>query len=127
MRICFPTDVLKGMESNVYGHFGTAPGFVIVDTETSAVEEINNSDQHHAHGMCQPIKALGGQKVDSIAVGGIGMGALMGLQNNGMKVFRAVAGTVRDNLELLQNGKLPEFSAQHTCAGHSGGGCSHHH
>lgn len=127
MRICFPTDALKGMDSNVYGHFGTAPGFVIVDTESSAVEEINNSDQHHAHGGCQPMKALGGQKVDSIAVGGIGMGALMGLQNNGMRVFRAVAGTVRDNLELLQNGKLPEFTTQHTCGGHSGGGCAHHH
>lgn len=48
------------VSSPVYGHFGLAPGFVIVDTQTSGVEEIENSDLHHAaRGMCQPFKALG--------------------------------------------------------------------
>ena len=50
MKICFPTTNLQGLESQVYGHFGSAPGFVIVDTETRTVEEINNHDLHHAHG-----------------------------------------------------------------------------
>ena len=80
MKICFPTANLKGLESQVYGHFGSAPGFIIVDTESQAVEEISNNDLHHAHGMCQPLKALGGRVVDAVAVGGIGMGALMKLQ-----------------------------------------------
>ena len=62
MKICFPTFNLEGLESRVYEHFGSAPGFVIVDTETQTVEEINNNDLHHAHGMCQPLKALGGAK-----------------------------------------------------------------
>jgi len=125
MKICFPTKTLQGMDSMVYGHFGSAPGFVIVDTGTGSVEEIANGDLHHAHGMCQPFKALGGRRVDAIVVGGIGMGALMKLRADGIVVFRAVEGTVGENVELLNNRSLPQFQPEHTCAGHSGGGCAH--
>lgn len=125
MKICFPTSSLEGLESRVYGHFGSAPGFVIVNTETRNVEEIDNNDLHHQHGMCQPIQALGGRAVDAVAVGGIGMGALMKLQADGIKVFRAAEGTVSENVELVLASKLPEFGVEHTCAGHAGGECSH--
>jgi len=74
LKICFPTENLQGLESVVFSHFGSAPGFVVVDTESNGIEEINNNDLHHAHGMCQPLKALGGLSVDAVAVGGIGMG-----------------------------------------------------
>ncbi|TRZ75540.1 MAG: diguanylate cyclase [Deltaproteobacteria bacterium] len=125
MKICFPTVNLEGLESRVYGHFGSAPGFVIVDTETQAVEEISNNDSHHDHGMCQPLKALGGRNVDAVAVGGIGMGALMKLQAQGVRVYRGTEGTVGENVGLILKKKLPEFDAGLTCAGHVGGGCAH--
>jgi predicted Fe-Mo cluster-binding NifX family protein len=125
MRICFPTETLQGLQSRVYEHFGSAPGFVIVDTETKTVEEINNSDLHHAHGMCQPLKALGGREVDAVAVGGIGMGALMKLQAQGIRVFRVTQGTVDQNIQFILKKNLPEFDARFTCAGHTGGGCAH--
>jgi hypothetical protein len=64
MRICFPAETLQGLESPVFGHFGSAPGFIIVDADTMQLEEIINEDLHHAHGMCQPLKALGGRQVD---------------------------------------------------------------
>jgi predicted Fe-Mo cluster-binding NifX family protein len=38
MNVCFPVMENQGMESEVYGHFGSAPGFVIVDIVTSAVD-----------------------------------------------------------------------------------------
>ena len=116
---------LEGLESRVYGHFGSAPGFVIVDTKTRSFEEIGNDDLHHEHGMCQPLKALQGREVDAVAVGGIGMGALMKLQAQGIKVYRATEGTVRDNIGLILEQKMPEFSAGLTCAGHAGGVCVH--
>jgi len=125
MKICFPTGTLEGFESRVYEHFGSAPGFVIVDTETQTVEEINNSDLHHAHGMCQPLKALGGRQVDAVAVGGIGMGALMKLQAQGVKVYRVTQGTVGENIAFILKQNLPEFDARFTCAGHTGGGGAH--
>jgi predicted Fe-Mo cluster-binding NifX family protein len=125
MKICFPTENLSALDSVVYSHFGSAPGFVIVDTESKEVKEITNGDLHHSHGMCRPLKALGGSEVDAIAVGGIGAGALMNLQMQGIKVYRVTTGTVGENIVSLLNGDLQEFSAGFTCAGHAGGGCAH--
>ena len=125
MKVCFPTNNLDAMDSMVYEHFGSAPGFVIVDTESGSVEEIDNSDLHHEHGMCQPLKALGGRSVDAVAVGGIGMGALMKLRSLGIKVYRTEMGTVGRNIALILAGKLPEFDPTFTCGGHIGGGCAH--
>lgn len=126
MKIAFPAQDDKGMESPVYGHFGTAPYFIVVDEETGNVEAISNRDIDHNHGQCQPMKALGMTKVDAIVVGGIGAGALNGLLAAGIKSYRAVEGTVADNLKLIKNGSLPQFTINQTCAGHSsGGGCAH--
>ncbi len=125
MRICFPVETLQGLDSKVYEHFGSAPGFVIVDTDVNTVEEIDNGDMQHAHGMCQPMKALGGRSVDAIAVGGIGMGALSKLQGQGIRVFHATIDSVGQNVRLFLEKTLPEFDARLTCAGHTGGGCAH--
>jgi predicted Fe-Mo cluster-binding NifX family protein len=127
MKIAFPVQVDQGLDSQVYGHFGSAPSFVILDSTNGEFETIGNSDAHHAHGQCQPMKALAGNPVDAIVVGGIGGGALMRLQAQGVRVFRAVEGSVKQNLEFMKTGKLPEFSVNMTCAGHQGGGgCAHH-
>ena len=126
MKIAFPVSEDRGLESPVYGHFGSAPLFMVLDSSKGAVDAIGNTDAHHTHGQCQPLKALGGTSVDMVVVGGIGAGALMKMQGLGIRVFRAVEGSVGENLELLKTGKLPEFSANMTCAGHQGGhGCAH--
>jgi len=38
------------------------------DTDQATWKVHDNSDQHHAHGMCHPFKALTGQSVDSVIV-----------------------------------------------------------
>jgi predicted Fe-Mo cluster-binding NifX family protein len=64
--------------------------------------------------------------VDAVVVGGIGGGALQKLLSSGKKVYRAVEGTLNQNLELIRTHCLPEFSFKMTCAGHGGhGGCAH--
>ena len=120
MKVCFPTETLQGLDSRVYGHFGSAPGFVIVDTGKMSVEEINNNDLHHAHGMCQPVKALGGLKVDAVVVGGIGMGALMKLQAAGITVYRAMHPTVAETITAFKDGTLQPVGEEGACAGHQG-------
>jgi predicted Fe-Mo cluster-binding NifX family protein len=122
MIIAFPTQKDEGIESTVFGHFGSAAFFVTVDTETNAVDNIVNRDKDHLHGKCQPLKALDNQQVDAVVVGGIGRGALVGLNNNGIKVFRAVDGTVADNFALFKAGNLPAVGLDQTCAGHTHGG-----
>jgi len=126
MKVCFPVKNTQSLDSEVYGHFGSAPAFVLVDTETKEAATITNGDQHHAHGMCSPLRALGGHEIDCVVVGGIGGGALMKLGQAGITVYKALGLTVQDNLDLLQAGSLPVFQPGHVCAGHSlSGGCSH--
>ena len=126
MRICFPVQTDEGIESAVYNHFGSAPIFVVVDTDTNALATINNRDQHHTHGACNPMKALDNQKVDAIVVGGIGAGALTRLNQMGIIVHRAQAATVRENMAMFASKSLPELTLQGCCGGHSAdGGCAH--
>jgi predicted Fe-Mo cluster-binding NifX family protein len=126
MKVCFPVLENQGLESQVYGHFGSAPGFVVVDMITSEVTAINNSDQIHQHGTCNPEAGLGGHQVDAIVVGGIGGGALHKLNSAGMRVFQAQEGTVAENIALFRANGLPEYMPGHTCGGHDHShGCSH--
>jgi predicted Fe-Mo cluster-binding NifX family protein len=127
MNICIPVAKDQGLDSMVYGHFGSAPQFLIVDTESLACRVIVNQDQHHAHGMCQPVAALGGNAVDGIVVGGIGRGALMGLNAAGLRVWKSTLATVRETVEAIKSGRLPVVTPDDTCGGHAaGGGCGHH-
>jgi predicted Fe-Mo cluster-binding NifX family protein len=126
MKVCFPVLENQGLESPVYGHFGSAPGFVVVNMTTNEVTAINNSDQIHQHGACNPVAGLGGHQVNAIVVGGIGGGALHNLNSAGMRVFQAQEGTIGENLDLLRANALPEFQPGHTCGGHGHAhGCSH--
>ena len=46
MKVGFAVQINQGLESIVYDHFGSAPGFIIVDTELNqiaAVEQRDNS------------------------------------------------------------------------------------
>ena len=125
MKIAIPVAEYLGLESPVYGHFGSAPAFALVDAETMSVKAINNSDHAHVHGACSPMKALAGARPDAVVVGGIGMGALLGLRAAGIKVFRAVDGTVADAVRQLKAAELPEIEENGACAGHGSGHSCH--
>ena len=70
MKVGFPVQHNEGIENQVYGHFGSAPAFLIIDTEGKEVLTVDNRDLHHAHGACNPIQALGGKTVEAMVVGG---------------------------------------------------------
>ena len=123
MKICVPVEVNNGLESKPFGHFGSAPMFVVCDLESGDLSTINNGDLEHEHGKCQPIKALSGNIVDAVIVGGIGQGAISKLNSMGIKVYKAQGETIKDNLDLYKQNKLQEFPSNHTC---SHDGCGHH-
>lgn len=125
-KIAIPVASYSGFESAVFGHFGSAPSFALVDAETMSVKEISNSDHDHVHGACNPMRALAGAHPDAIIVGGIGMGALMGLREAGIKVFRAAGGTVADAVRQLNAAELQEIEENGACTGHGGGHSCHH-
>ena len=126
MKVCFPVQHNHGLESAVFSHFGSAPVFVVVDTESGQVAEVINRDLHHAHGACSPLKALDGHRIDAVVVGGIGGGALAGLNRAGIQVYRSEESTVAGNIARLQQGALEQWLPGQTCGGHGHGhGCSH--
>lgn len=121
MQICVPVLEDNGLESHVSAHFGSAPAFMIVDTDSGACRAIPNRNSHHAHGMCQPLAAIAGETIDGIVVGGIGMGALMKLQAAGIEVFLAEQATVGETVTAFKAGALRPVSPESACGGH------HHH
>jgi predicted Fe-Mo cluster-binding NifX family protein len=125
MKVAIPVAEDFGLESLVYGHFGSAPVFVLVDSETMAIESLGNQDQAHVHGQCSPVQALAGRSPDAVLVGGIGTGAVRGLRAAGIKVYRCDGGTVAEAVRQLKAGELPEMNEDDACAGHSGGHSCH--
>ena len=126
MKICFPVSANQGLQSPVYGHFGSAPMFLLVDSEERSVAAVLNRDTDHQHGACSPLKALGGHKVEAVVVGGIGAGALNGLHQAGCKVYQATAGTVSANLDGFLERQLAELTPAQTCSGHQLHHCGSH-
>lgn len=118
MRICIPTSNTAGLESLPYAHFGSAPYFIMHNVANGQTEVLINNDQEHAHGHCHPIEALRGRGVDVVVVGGIGARALERLNVAGIKVFQAKAGSVRENIEALQQGQLGQFTLEAACRQH---------
>jgi predicted Fe-Mo cluster-binding NifX family protein len=121
MRVAIPVAEECGLESLVYGHFGSAPLFVLVDSETRTVAPLGNGDRAHVHGQCSPLRALAGARPEAVVVGGIGTGALRGLREAGIKVYRCSGGTVAQALQQLKAGELPEMNENSACPGHAGG------
>ena len=126
MKIAFPTEEDNGLNSPVFGHFGSAPRFIIVDSEKDSCESVENQNKDHLHGQCQPLAAIANRPVEAVVAGGIGAGALNKLNTAGIRTYRAIEGTVSENLKLIKSGALPEFTLDQTCAGHgSDGNCVH--
>ncbi len=121
MQICIPVEANDGLDSRVCAHFGSAPFFLIIDTDTEACETIVNNGAHHAHGMCQPLTLLEGRAIDGLVVGGIGRGALFKLQAANIGVFMSQHSTVRETVDAHKAGSLQPVNPVNACAGHGHG------
>ena len=130
MNICFPVTNDAGLDSPLSGHFGSAPGFLFIDTESGGAEFVPRASEAHEHGACRPLDAFRGRAVDACVVGGIGGGALQKLQAAGIQVIRGNGATVRACLAALVAGEKELLGTESACAGHGshshGGTCGGH-
>lgn len=125
MKICFPVEMNNGAESEIYGHFGSAPGFVTYDTESGNYGYIDNRNAKHEHGACNPAEALAGSDVSAIVVGGIGQGAMSRLMSGGVDVYKADSGRVKSDAEKFLTGSLIKLSVNMKMCGGGTHSCSH--
>ena len=122
MKLCIPITEDQGLRSPVSAHFGSAPMFMVVNTDTDERRVLPNRNLDHQHGNCRPMASIDGEGIEAMVVGGIGGGALNGLMANGIKVFLAEHPTVELTLEAFKSGSLQPVAPGHVCPHHHGGG-----
>ena len=120
MILCMPVESDEGPESRICGHFGSAPVFILVDPETMECTAVPNDNPHHAHGVCNPVAALGGRSVDGVLLASIGRRALEKLHARGITVYRSSAVTVGEAAREHLEGNLEVMSTDNACMGHGG-------
>jgi len=118
MNICIPVEADNALDSPVCAHFGSAPSFMIVDTDTGSCRAIANGNEHHGHGMCMPLQSLRGEPIDGMVVGGIGMGALNKLSAANIRVYVAEQATVGEVVAAFKAGTLRLMQPGMACGHH---------
>lgn len=109
MKICFPVDQVKGLESGIFPSFRAAPALLIVDSDTGECAGIDASD-----GACSATPIM----VHAIVcAGGIGRGMLNGLRSRGVRVFKTGALTVAEALTAMNAGGVEEVTEVGCCGG----------
>ena len=123
MKLCFPVITAEGLDSTIYGHFASAPWFLIVDSGNMQTYVIANCDENNLYGGCNPFMALRDRKLDGIVVGGIGDDAIRTMNMCGFRVYQANSASVRENVELFEQQILTEVELQNS---HLQGSCTDH-
>jgi predicted Fe-Mo cluster-binding NifX family protein len=122
MKLCLPTVHDGGPAARLSDHFGSAPFFTLVDSETGAVEVITNPQGAHAHRACDAARAIAAHDVGAVVCLGLGRRALASLERAGIPVFVSSTGTVGGAVDAFRAGRLPRLRTDAAC----GGGRGHH-
>ncbi len=120
MRICVPTGTDQGIEAEVFGHFGSAPYFSLLDTDTAEVEVLSNSNDHREHGQCSPMRQLTGVAFDAVVVRGMGRNAVARFAAANIPVMVTACTTLQDVLDEARAGNLQQLDPNQACQGHGG-------
>ncbi len=126
LKICIPTRDDNGIEGPVEQHFGKAPTYTIMDTETEDIQVIPNKSNHMG-GVDLPPEYLHKNGVETMLCSGIGYKALNMFESYGVQVFVGAKGTVRETLVAWEKGLLKRATVENTCAGHGDELGYHHH
>ena len=118
MKLCIPTMDDKGLQGMPSDHFGSAPFFTFVDTDTGEVEAQRNGGASHVHGACRPLDFLGTRPVDAIVCRGLGRRAFSRLENGGIAVYVTLEKDVGATVAAFKDGRLRHLTSEEACHGH---------
>ncbi len=125
MRIACPVSSDEGVGSRIHGHFGSAPGFAVIDAASMESTYVPNPNQEHGHGKCSPLAAFAENPPDAVAAAGMGAGALEKLAASGIDVYIVSASTAGEAVRMVVSGEAVKAGPGSSCAGHGhhAGGC----
>jgi predicted Fe-Mo cluster-binding NifX family protein len=98
----------EGLEAQVDPRFGRAAGFVLFDTQTREVRNIDNRQSlNAAQGAgIQAAEAVSRLGAECLITGHCGPKAYRTLQAAGIRVYTGAAGTVGEAIAALEQGRL---------------------
>lgn len=88
-------------------HFGMSTSFVIVtieDKKIESIEEVSTADLTHQHKGLADLLQKNGATV--VITGGIGAGAIAGLEQNGLQVIKGASGEYKKVIDEYISGTL---------------------
>jgi len=118
MKICLPVLENKGMESQVFGHFGSAPCFAVYNSDTKSIIFSTNDESAHEHGKCMPVDALRTLGAEAVLCRGMGLRAANLLVASGIKPFLVDAETVSEALEKFDRREVRVLDEATSCHAH---------
>ena len=116
VKICI-TSTGKEIEAKVDPRFGRTPYFFIIDTDTDAMEIINNSAAAESQGAgIYAVQLVSDKGVEAVLTGRVGPNASRAFQASEIKVFEGVSSeeTVKETLARFKKG---EYGANPAPAG----------
>lgn len=117
-KLCVPTSGSGGLDDLVGEHFGRVPTYTIYDSETGAVEVVDNTSEH-AGGTGLPADILSNLGIDVLLCSGLGRRAIGILSESGIEVCVGLSGTAREAVEAWKGGRLSGASDDDACQQHA--------
>jgi len=117
-KVCIPTSGRGGLDDLVGEHFGRVPTYTIYDSETEAVEVVDNTSEH-AGGAGLPADILASLGIDVLLCSGLGRRAIGILSEKGIEVSIGLSGTAREAVEAWKGGGLSGASDDDACQQHA--------
>ena len=115
MKIAFPVMDDKKLEATLADHFGRAPLYTIVDTETNNVSVLENIGEHFGGKHSAPV-TLQNSKINVLVCKGLGRKAINLFNELSIGVFITQSILVKDALESYNKGELTQASETDGCA-----------
>jgi len=125
MKLCIPTDDNRGLTGRLSAHFGSAPYFTLVESETGEAEVVSNLVSAHEPGTCQAAGTLRVFGVGAVLCRSLGRRAYGRLREMGLPVFVTEAEVTEQALEEYRAGRLARLTSESAC--HGGRGHGRHH
>jgi len=118
--IAVPSSAPGGLDAPLGAHFGHCDLYTMVTVENNEIKKVDViPNMPHQQGGCMaPVEYLSGKGASKLIAGGMGFRPLMGFNQVGIEVyFGGDFQTVGKAVQALIDGKLPQFSNEHTCGG----------
>jgi predicted Fe-Mo cluster-binding NifX family protein len=118
--IAVPSENPGGLDAGLGAHFGHCDLYTLITLEDGKVVDVKvlPNVPHQQGGCMAPVQHLASNGVSQLIAGGMGLRPLMGFNQVGIEVYYGGrVRTVRQAIEAMLSGQLPQFKQEHTCGG----------